>query len=158
MHFQLTCFKNIRVTIQANPSIAKHRSAIPVLWDQVTCRGAPLGLRGSCAGASGKLGISTALAELPNNKGLGNCCLIDGLEEKLAHCRQSMEEVDLKLRREKLSPEGRKSLERERNLLMTKADNYEKELSALRKENRKNAALAVAMGLLIALIYACWTM
>ncbi|XP_064507162.1 coiled-coil domain-containing protein 167 isoform X3 [Pseudopipra pipra] len=83
---------------------------------------------------------------------------IDGLEEKLARCRQSMEEVDLKLRREKLSPEGRKSLERERNLLMTKADNYEKELSALRKENRKNAALAVAMALLIALIYACWTM
>ena len=32
---------------------------------------------------------------------------IDGLEEKLARCRQSMEEVDLKLRREKLSPEGR---------------------------------------------------
>ncbi|XP_064270659.1 coiled-coil domain-containing protein 167 isoform X3 [Passer domesticus] len=83
---------------------------------------------------------------------------IDGLEEKLARCRQSMEEVDLKLRREKLSPEGRKSLERERNLLMTKADNYEKELSVLRKENRKNAALAVAMALLIALIYACWTM
>ncbi|XP_062346314.1 coiled-coil domain-containing protein 167 isoform X3 [Cinclus cinclus] len=77
-----------------------------------------------------------------------------------------MEEVDLKLRREKLSPEGRKSLERERNLLMTKADNYgksfvcfpEKELSVLRKENRKNAALAVAIALLIALIYACWTM
>ncbi|XP_027743425.1 coiled-coil domain-containing protein 167 isoform X1 [Empidonax traillii] len=83
---------------------------------------------------------------------------IDGLEEKLARCRQSMEEVELKLRREKLSPEGRKSLERERNLLMTKADNYEKELSALRKENRKNAALAVAMALLMALIYACWTM
>ncbi|XP_064914200.1 coiled-coil domain-containing protein 167 [Columba livia] len=83
---------------------------------------------------------------------------IDGLEEKLAHCRQSMEEVDVKLRREKLSPEGRKSLERERNLLMTKADNYEKELNALRKENRRNAALAVAMGLLIALIYICWTM
>ncbi|XP_051472184.1 coiled-coil domain-containing protein 167 isoform X1 [Apus apus] len=83
---------------------------------------------------------------------------IDGLEEKLAQCRQSMEELDLKLRKEKLSPEGRKSLERERNLLMTKADNYEKELSVLRKENRKNAALAVAMGLLVALIYACWTM
>ncbi|XP_064014905.1 coiled-coil domain-containing protein 167 isoform X5 [Pogoniulus pusillus] len=53
---------------------------------------------------------------------------------------------------------ARKSLERERNLLMTKADNYEKELSVLRKENRQNAALAVAVGLLIALIYACWTM
>uniref|UniRef100_A0A8C3MU45 Uncharacterized protein n=1 Tax=Geospiza parvula TaxID=87175 RepID=A0A8C3MU45_GEOPR len=34
---------------------------------------------------------------------------IDGLEEKLARCRQSMEEVDLKLRKEKLSPEGRYS-------------------------------------------------
>ncbi|XP_025906966.1 coiled-coil domain-containing protein 167 [Nothoprocta perdicaria] len=89
-----------------------------------------------------------------------DCCVlqIDGLEEKLALCRQSMEEVDLRLRREQLSPEGRKSLEREKNLLMTKADNYEKELRVLRKENRKNAAFAVAMGLLIALIYACWTM
>ncbi|XP_074024788.1 LOW QUALITY PROTEIN: coiled-coil domain-containing protein 167 [Numenius arquata] len=91
-------------------------------------------------------------------EGLSVAREIDGLEEKLARCRQSMEEMDLKLRREKLSPEGRKSLERERNLLMTKADNYEKELSVLRKENRKNAALAVAMGLLMALIYACWTM
>ncbi|XP_025937073.1 coiled-coil domain-containing protein 167 [Apteryx rowi] len=91
-------------------------------------------------------------------EGLSVAWEIDGLEEKLALCRQSIEEVDLKLRREKLSPEGRKSLERERNLLMTKADNYEKELSVIRKENRKNAALAVAMGLLIALIYACWMM
>ncbi|XP_042645340.1 coiled-coil domain-containing protein 167 isoform X1 [Tyto alba] len=57
-------------------------------------------------------------------QGLSVAREIDGLEEKLARCRQSMEEVDLKLRREKLSPEGRKSLERERNLLMTKADNY----------------------------------
>lgn len=32
---------------------------------------------------------------------------IDGLEEKLARCRQSMEEMDLKLCKEKLSPEGR---------------------------------------------------
>uniref|UniRef100_A0A8B9SUV1 Coiled-coil domain-containing protein 167 n=1 Tax=Anas platyrhynchos TaxID=8839 RepID=A0A8B9SUV1_ANAPL len=38
---------------------------------------------------------------------LGDFEIIDGLEEKLALCRQSMEEVDLKLRREKLSPEGR---------------------------------------------------
>ncbi|XP_053880091.1 coiled-coil domain-containing protein 167 isoform X2 [Malaclemys terrapin pileata] len=49
---------------------------------------------------------------------------IDGLEEKLSLCRQSMEEVDLKLRREELSPEGRKSLERERSLLVTKAETY----------------------------------
>ncbi|XP_052551368.1 coiled-coil domain-containing protein 167 isoform X2 [Tympanuchus pallidicinctus] len=57
-------------------------------------------------------------------EGLSVAREIDELEEKLSLCRQSMEEVDLKLRREKLSHEGRKSLERERNLLMTKADNY----------------------------------
>lgn len=33
----------------------------------------------------------------------------------------------------------------------------EKELSALHKKNRKNAVLAVAVGLLVALIYAWWT-
>ncbi|XP_053917238.1 coiled-coil domain-containing protein 167 isoform X2 [Cuculus canorus] len=40
-------------------------------------------------------------------EGLSVAREIDGLEEKLARCRQSVEEVDLKLRREKLSPEGR---------------------------------------------------
>uniref|UniRef100_A0A8B9CU01 Coiled-coil domain-containing protein 167 n=1 Tax=Anser brachyrhynchus TaxID=132585 RepID=A0A8B9CU01_9AVES len=94
-----------------------------------------------------------AVFERPN---LGRVMLIDGLEEKLALCRQSMEEVDLKLRREKLSPEG------SNNTRMFTGKGFvcftEKELSVLRKENRKNAALAVAMALLIALIYACWTM
>ncbi|XP_043367532.1 coiled-coil domain-containing protein 167 isoform X2 [Dermochelys coriacea] len=83
---------------------------------------------------------------------------IDCLEEKLSLCRQSMEEVDLKLRREELSPEGRKSLERERSLLLTKAETYEKELKVLRKENRKNAAIAMAIVLLIIVVYTCWTM
>ncbi|KAM9155862.1 coiled-coil domain-containing protein 167 isoform 3-T3 [Pangshura tecta] len=57
-------------------------------------------------------------------EGLSVAQEIDGLEEKLSLCRQSMEEVDLKLRREELSPEGRKSLERERSLLVTKAETY----------------------------------
>ncbi|XP_025053611.1 LOW QUALITY PROTEIN: coiled-coil domain-containing protein 167 [Alligator sinensis] len=83
---------------------------------------------------------------------------IDGLEKKLALCRQNMEEVDFKLHREELSPEKRKSLEREKTLLMTKAESYEKELRILRKENRKNAALAMALMLLITVIYVCWTM
>ncbi|XP_030413122.1 coiled-coil domain-containing protein 167 isoform X3 [Gopherus evgoodei] len=83
---------------------------------------------------------------------------IDGLEEKLSLCRQSMEEVDLKLRREELSPEGRKSLERERSLLVTKAETYERELKVLRQENRKNAAIALAIVLLIIVVYSCWTM
>ncbi|KAH1173728.1 hypothetical protein KIL84_017567 [Mauremys mutica] len=83
---------------------------------------------------------------------------IDGLEEKLSLCRQSMEEVDLKLLREELSPEGRKSLERERSLLVTKAETYERELKVLRQENRKNAAIAMAIVLLIIVVYTCWTM
>nr|XP_054484719.1 coiled-coil domain-containing protein 167 isoform X2 [Agelaius phoeniceus] len=69
---------------------------------------------------------------------------IDGLEEKLARCRQSMEEVDLKLRREKLSPEGRKSLERERNLLMTKADNYGPKESYIHK-SRWDVAISASI-------------
>nr|XP_006126591.1 coiled-coil domain-containing protein 167 isoform X2 [Pelodiscus sinensis] len=91
-------------------------------------------------------------------EGLSVALEIDGLEEKLSLCRESMEEMDLKLRREELSPEGRQALERERSLLMTKAETYEKELKVLRKENRKNTALAVAVVLLIAVIYTCWTM
>lgn len=83
---------------------------------------------------------------------------IDGLEEKLSLCRQSMEEVDLKLLRAELSPEGRKSLERERSLLVTKAETYERELKVLRQENRKNAAIAMAIVLLIIVVYTCWTM
>eukprot|EP00075_Anas_platyrhynchos_P020561 XP_027309814.1 coiled-coil domain-containing protein 167 [Anas platyrhynchos] len=81
----------------------------------------PGGRAGSACAAPGGLGTMGRRRE-----GLSVAREIDGLEEKLALCRQSMEEVDLKLRREKLSPEGRKSLERERNLLMTKADNYGK--------------------------------
>ncbi|XP_038253262.2 coiled-coil domain-containing protein 167 isoform X6 [Dermochelys coriacea] len=91
-------------------------------------------------------------------EGLSVAQEIDCLEEKLSLCRQSMEEVDLKLRREELSPEGRKSLERERSLLLTKAETYEKELKVLRKENRKNAAIAMAIVLLIIVVYTCWTM
>ncbi|XP_053160788.1 coiled-coil domain-containing protein 167 isoform X2 [Hemicordylus capensis] len=49
---------------------------------------------------------------------------IDSLEEKLSHCRQSLEEVDFKLRREELTPEGRNSLEKEKNLLASKAESY----------------------------------
>ncbi|XP_054841057.1 coiled-coil domain-containing protein 167 [Eublepharis macularius] len=83
---------------------------------------------------------------------------IDSLEEKLSQCRESLEEVDFKLRRKELTPERRKSLEKEKNLLAAKAENYEKDLKMLRQENRKNAALSVALVLLVVVIYTCWTM
>ncbi|XP_066474734.1 coiled-coil domain-containing protein 167 isoform X1 [Tiliqua scincoides] len=94
-------------------------------------------------------------AEGGNARGL---IKIDSLEEKLSQCRQGLEEVDFKLRREELTPEGRKSLEKEKSLLTTKVENYEKELQVLRHENRKNAALSVVLVLLVVVIYTCWTM
>lgn len=52
-------------------------------------------------------GDGSMLAGRQNDSDWCGVFQIDGLEEKLACCRQSIEEVDLKLRREKLSPEGR---------------------------------------------------
>lgn len=83
---------------------------------------------------------------------------IDGLEEKLSRCRRDLEAVNSRLYGTELSPEARKSLEKEKNSLMNKASNYEKELKLLRQENRKNMLLSVAIFILLTLIYAYWTM
>ncbi|XP_060100861.1 coiled-coil domain-containing protein 167 [Heteronotia binoei] len=83
---------------------------------------------------------------------------IDSLEEKLSHCREALEEVDFKLRRQELTAERRKSLEEEKNLLAAQAESYEKELKMLRQANCKNAALSVALVVLVVVIYTCWTM
>ncbi|XP_075454904.1 coiled-coil domain-containing protein 167 [Ascaphus truei] len=83
---------------------------------------------------------------------------IDGLEEKLASCRQNLEDVDFKMRKLELTVEGRKSLEKEKNSLNSRVSNYERELKSLRHENRKNMMISVSLFLLIALVYVCWTM
>ncbi|XP_029448763.1 coiled-coil domain-containing protein 167 isoform X1 [Rhinatrema bivittatum] len=82
---------------------------------------------------------------------------IEGVEQKLAACRRHLENVDFKLRKQELSEEGRKSLEKEKDILLSKVSSYEKELSLLRQENRKNMLLAVALFLLLLVIYNCWT-
>ncbi|KAG8512012.1 Coiled-coil domain-containing protein 167 [Galemys pyrenaicus] len=81
---------------------------------------------------------------------------IDGLEKKLSQCRRDLEIVNCRLYEELLSPEARRSLEREKNSLMSKVSNYEKELKLLRQENRKNMLLSVAIFILLTLIYAYW--
>ncbi|XP_068929697.1 coiled-coil domain-containing protein 167 isoform X1 [Petaurus breviceps papuanus] len=83
---------------------------------------------------------------------------IDGLEEKLSLCRRNLEEVNGRLHREELSPEARRALEKEKNNLTSKASSYERELKSLRRENRKNTLLSVAVFLLLLLAYAYWTM
>ncbi|XP_021005531.1 coiled-coil domain-containing protein 167 isoform X1 [Mus caroli] len=89
---------------------------------------------------------------------LGVAQEIDGLEEKLSQCRKDLEAVTSQLYRAELSPEDRRSLEKEKNTLMNKASKYEKELKLLRHENRKNTLLSVAIFTVFALLYAYWTM
>ncbi|XP_032745081.1 coiled-coil domain-containing protein 167 [Rattus rattus] len=89
---------------------------------------------------------------------LGVAREIDGLEEKLSQCRKDLEAVTSQLYRAELSPEDRRSLEKEKNTLMNKASKYEKELKLLRQENRKNMLLSVAIFIVFALLYAYWTM
>ncbi|XP_006860485.1 PREDICTED: coiled-coil domain-containing protein 167 [Chrysochloris asiatica] len=88
---------------------------------------------------------------------LGVALEIDGLEEKLSQCRRDLEVVNDRLYRAELSPEARSSLEKDRNSLMRKASNYERELKLLRQENRKNMLLSVAIFILLTLIYVYWT-
>ncbi|XP_028903041.1 coiled-coil domain-containing protein 167 [Ornithorhynchus anatinus] len=82
---------------------------------------------------------------------------IDGLEEKLSLCQRELEELDGRLGREELSPQDRRSLEKQKKGLETKASNYERELQVLRRENRRNTLLSVAIFLLLVLAYTCWT-
>ena len=89
---------------------------------------------------------------------LGIALEIDGLEEKLSQCQRDPEAVNSRLCGAELSPDTRKSLEKEKNSLMNEASNYEKELKLLQHKNRKNMLLSVAIFVLLSLIYACWTM
>nr|XP_045011894.1 coiled-coil domain-containing protein 167 isoform X3 [Jaculus jaculus] len=92
----------------------------------------------------------------PRTRKLTSHSRIDGLEEKLSQCRRDLEAVTSQLYRMELSPEDRRSLEKEKNSLMSKASSYEKELRRLRQENRKNTLLSVAIFVLLALLYAHW--
>ncbi|XP_063775911.1 coiled-coil domain-containing protein 167 [Pseudophryne corroboree] len=83
---------------------------------------------------------------------------IDDTEERLATCKNNLEDVDFKLRKLELTVELRKSLEKEKNSLTNKMSSYEKDLKSLRHENRKNMLMSVAIFLVIVLAYYCWTM
>nr|XP_060471366.1 coiled-coil domain-containing protein 167 isoform X2 [Panthera onca] len=103
-------------------------------------------------------GIPASNMTKKKRENLGVALEIDGLEEKLSQCRKDLEAVNSRLCGTELSPEARKSLEKEKNSLMNKASNYEKELKLLRQENRKNMLLSVAIFILLTLIYTYWTM
>ncbi|KAG8431397.1 hypothetical protein GDO86_018888 [Hymenochirus boettgeri] len=83
---------------------------------------------------------------------------IEEMEEKLAFCRNNMDQVDFKLRKMELTEEGRRSLEKEKDSLSSKMSRYERELKSLHGENQKNMAISVAIFLLLAVSYYCWTL
>uniref|UniRef100_A0A9L0J6U1 Coiled-coil domain-containing protein 167 n=1 Tax=Equus asinus TaxID=9793 RepID=A0A9L0J6U1_EQUAS len=66
---------------------------------------------------------------------------IDGLEEKLSQCQRALEAVNSRLHGAELSPEARRSLEREKNSLMNKASNYEGAQVASAGEPEKHASV-----------------
>ncbi|KAB1262075.1 Coiled-coil domain-containing protein 167 [Camelus dromedarius] len=103
-------------------------------------------------------GIPASNMTKKKRENLGVAVEIDGLEEKLSQCRRDLEAVNSRLYGAELSPEARRSLEKEKNSLMNKASNYEKELKLLRQENQKNTLLSVAIFILLTLVYAYWTM
>nr|XP_045011893.1 coiled-coil domain-containing protein 167 isoform X2 [Jaculus jaculus] len=71
---------------------------------------------------------------------LGVALEIDGLEEKLSQCRRDLEAVTSQLYRMELSPEDRRSLEKEKNSLMSKASSYGAEAPSA-GEPEKHAAV-----------------
>ncbi|XP_044913408.1 coiled-coil domain-containing protein 167 isoform X2 [Felis catus] len=129
--------ENLGVALEASEHLPGTLGSALVIIDHCLCRG-----------LSGRNWIENWLRPVK----------IDGLEEKLSQCRKDLEAVNSRLCGTELSPEARKSLEKEKNSLMNKASNYEKELKLLRQENRKNMLLSVAIFILLTLIYTYWTM
>ncbi|KAK6489449.1 coiled-coil domain-containing protein 167 [Huso huso] len=82
---------------------------------------------------------------------------IDSVEGRLSLCRDSLEGVEFRLRKEELSDEGRQSLEEEKTILMHRVSKYEGELQSLRGENRRNMLLSVTLLALFVLLYTSWT-
>lgn len=78
---------------------------------------------------------------------------IDRLEERKTHCRDHLERAEFRSRKVKLSDKERQELEDEMAIMTERVHKLDKELQALRGENRKNMLLSVALLLLSVLFY-----
>ncbi|XP_044913407.1 coiled-coil domain-containing protein 167 isoform X1 [Felis catus] len=95
--------ENLGVALEASEHLPGTLGSALVIIDHCLCRG-----------LSGRNWIENWLRPVK----------IDGLEEKLSQCRKDLEAVNSRLCGTELSPEARKSLEKEKNSLMNKASNY----------------------------------
>ncbi|XP_026880065.2 coiled-coil domain-containing protein 167 [Electrophorus electricus] len=78
---------------------------------------------------------------------------IDLVEERLLLCRGTLGRAEFRFRREQLSDEDRQALEDEMTIINERIEKYEEDLTVLRRENRRNMMLSVALLTVSALLY-----
>ncbi|TDH00444.1 hypothetical protein EPR50_G00188430 [Perca flavescens] len=78
---------------------------------------------------------------------------IDRLEERRARCQDNLERAEFRTRKEQLSDKDRQDLEDEMTIINQRVLKLDKELDMLRRENRKNMLLSVALLVISALFY-----
>lgn len=78
---------------------------------------------------------------------------IDRVEERKSRCNNLLERAEFRRRKEELSDEDSKLLEEEMNQMTERIQKYDDELEILRRENRRNMMLSVALLAISALFY-----
>lgn len=78
---------------------------------------------------------------------------IDRVEEKRSRCQSNLNKAEFRKRREELSDQDRQALEDEMTIMNERVLKLDKELEALRGENRRNMMLSVALLALSAIFY-----
>ncbi|XP_067026294.1 coiled-coil domain-containing protein 167-like [Acropora muricata] len=91
--------------------------------------------------------------QLPEEKMPTIVSQIEDLENKIKASEDQIDKIDRSLRLRNLSDVERNDLENEMKHLKEKIEQQEKDLGALRKENRKSMAVSVAIFALLSLGY-----
>ncbi|KAM6954113.1 coiled-coil domain-containing protein 167 [Aplochiton taeniatus] len=78
---------------------------------------------------------------------------IDRVDEKRSRCQGNLKKAEFRKRRVELSDQDSQALEDEMTIMNERVQKLDKELEALRGENRRNMLLSVAFLALSAVIY-----
>ncbi|KAK5880144.1 coiled-coil domain-containing protein 167 [Gymnodraco acuticeps] len=78
---------------------------------------------------------------------------IDRLEERRTRCKDNLDRVEFRSRKEKLSEKDRQDLEDEMTIINERVLKLDKELQTLRGENRRNMLMSVSLLVISALFY-----
>ncbi|XP_033998944.1 coiled-coil domain-containing protein 167 [Trematomus bernacchii] len=78
---------------------------------------------------------------------------IDRLEERRTRCKDNLDRVEFRSRKEKLSEKDRQDLEDEMTIINERVLKLDKELQTLRGENRRNMLMSVSLLVITALFY-----